>query len=323
MLIDAFRNHPRAALVMAALALGVLAPPATVPAQTTEPAPESADDARSRSTATAEAQAGTAPDAQNGSPTATADAQTGAQTPMPGTVITVPSAQTRPPRWEFVGGFEGDTHDTSYGFVGPSYHRPLNGKLALKFSVRATHLRYAFENGLGGETTVTSPGIGPGVGLRYGRKNWVQFVTGLDVDRESREITGPQGLIASERETKFGVGVGVDSWLTPTRRSNVHAMLHYGAASKYTWGRLAARHQVTNMDWHGRHTIYLGAEGVGQGNEDIRSWQVGPIVELLFARTQLSLQARGGYKRSSFERGPDKTGPYFGIGLWKRFGDGS
>jgi hypothetical protein len=26
-----------------------------------------------------------------------------------------------------------------------------------------------------------------------------------------------------------------------------------------------------------------------------------------------------GYKQSSFESGPDKTGPYFGIGLYKRF----
>jgi hypothetical protein len=28
---------------------------------------------------------------------------------------------------------------------------------------------------------------------------------------------------------------------------------------------------------------------------------------------------RVGYKRSTFESGPDKTGPYFGIGLYKRF----
>jgi hypothetical protein len=308
MLIADFCNHPRAAVMVGALAALALAVPLPAAAQDAQPAAQTAADAQA------------AGDAQ-GRATASADAQTRTEAPRPGTVTTVPSGQTRPPRWELVGGFESDSHDTSYGFVGPSYHRPLNDKLSLKFRVHATHLRYEFENELGGQTRVSAPGIGPGIGLRYGRKNWVQFTTGVDVKRERREITGNGGLSVIERDTRYGVGVGADAWLTPTRRSNVHAMLHYGAASKYTWGRLAARHQVSNMDWHGRHTIYLGLEGVGQGNEDIRSWQVGPLAELVFARTQLSLQARGGYKRSSFDRGPDKDGPYFGVGLWKRFGD--
>jgi hypothetical protein len=308
MLIADFCNPARGAAIGGALVALVLAMPASSAAQDAQPAAQTASDAQAAS------------DAQERT-TATADAQTGVQTPLPGTVATVPSRETRPPRWELVGGFESDSHDTSYGFIGPSYHRPLSDNLSLKFRVHATHLRYEFENDLGGETRVSAPGVGPGIGLRYGRKNWVQFTTGVDVKRERREITGAGGLIATERDTRYGLGVGADAWLTPTRRSNVHAMLHYGAASKYTWGRLAARHQVTNMDWHGRHTLYLGAEGVGQGNEDIRSWQLGPIAELVFARTQLSLQVRGGYKRSSFDRGPDKDGPYFGVGLWKRFGD--
>lgn len=301
MLIDVFRNHRAGAMAALLLAAAAVAAPG-VQAQGAEPAAQDTD-------------------AQNGTPTTTADAQTGTDVPLPSQVTTVPGRETRPPRWEFVGGFESDSHDTSYGFLGPSYHRPLGGQLALKFRVHATHLRYEFENGFGGETRVSAPGIGPGIGLRYGGKNWVQFTTGVDIKREHREITGATGLISDETDTKYGVSVGADSWLSPTRRSNIHAMLHYGAASKYTWGRLMARHQVTNFSWRGPLTLYLGAEGVGQGNEDIRSWQFGGIGELVFARTQLSLQARGGYKRSTFDRGPDKTGPYFGVGLWKRFGD--
>jgi len=252
--------------------------------------------------------------------TTTADAQTGTQTPMPGTVTTVPGAETRSPWWELNGGFEGDNQETSYGFLGPSYARPLGGKLTFKASLYATHLRYEFENGLGGTTEVNAPGFTPSVGLRYGGKNWFQVSTGLDIKREHREITDDLDQVFSDdRDTKVGLSLGAQAWWNPSRHSNVFSQIHYGAASKYTWGRVAAKQQVTNMDWHGRHTVYLGVEGVGQGNSDIQSWMLGGLGELVFARSQLSLQVRGGYKRSTFDVGDDKTGPYFGVGLWKRF----
>jgi hypothetical protein len=96
-------------------------------------------------------------------------------------------------------------------------------------------------------------------------------------------------------------------------------MVHYGGVSNYLWSRLAGRQQISNFDWQGPVSFYLGAEVVGQGNQDIKSWQVGPILEMALARTQLSLTARGGYKRSTFDVGEDKSGPYFGVGIWKRF----
>jgi hypothetical protein len=304
MQIDVIRTHARAAGIAAALCAVALSLPPTLAAQSADPASAATD-----------GQGG--PDGQ---PVATADAQTGAQVPRPGTVTTVPSGETRSPWWELNGGYEGDSHATSYGFVGPGYVRPLGGKLAFKAHVYATQLKYEFANGLGGSTEVTAPGFSPAIGLRYGRKNWVQVTTGLDFKREHRQITDDVGdVFSDERHTRTGVSLGADAWWNPSRHSNVFTMLHYGTASKYTWGRIAAKQQVSNMDWHGPHTVYLGVEGVGQGNADIRSWQIGGLGELVFARSELSLQARGGYKRSTFEVGPDKSGPYFGVGLWKRF----
>jgi hypothetical protein len=144
-------------------------------------------------------------------------------------------------------------------------------------------------------------------------------MVGLDLDREHREITDDVGIVEDNRHTRVGVSLGTQAWWNPTRRSNVFAQISYGTASNYTWGRLAAKHQITNMDWHGPITLYLGAEGIGQGNSDIRSWQGGGLLEFVFTHAQLSLVGRGGYKRSTFDVGPDKTGPYFGVGLWKRF----
>ena len=308
MLIDAFRIHTRAGLAGAVLTAAALALPAAAAAQTSTPPPAGSEPV--------------ATDGQDGTTaTATADAQTpGQQVPLPGTVTTVPSAEQRSPWWEFNAGYEGDTHETGYGFLGPGYAHPIgDGKLVFKAHVYATHLRYEFDNGLGGTTEVNSPGLVPAVGLRYGRKNWVQVMAGPDIDREHREITDDIGIVEDNRKTRVGVSLGTQAWWNPTRRSNVFAQLSYGTGSDYTWGRLAAKHQISNMDWHGPVTLFLGAEGIGQGNQDIRSWQGGGLLEFVFPHAELSVMGRGGYKRSTFDRGPDKTGPYFGVGIWKRF----
>jgi len=248
--------------------------------------------------------------------------QAGRTTPLPGTVTatTMTTNNTRDHWWEFSGGWEADTHDTGYAFAGPSYHHRLSDDVSLNAGIHATNLEYAFENGVGGETEVHAPGFSPNVGLRFGRKNWIQGSAGLEVRRYRTEITDATDLMVSDdKDTRVGMSLGASAWLVPSSRSNVHAMIHYGTASKYTWGRLAARHQISNFSWHGPVTLYAGAEGIGQGNEDIRSWMAGGLLEFLIHRTSLSIMGRAGYKHSSFDIGPDKTGPYFGIGLWKRF----
>jgi hypothetical protein len=243
----------------------------------------------------------------------------GAQT-TPGVVMDAPQpAGRREPYWDFNAGYEGDSNDMSYGFLGPGFNRPINDRLSLVGRLNLSHLRYEFENGLGGRTEVTAPGISPAIGLRYGRRNWVRFTTGVVVRREERTFNDAFGPVRTEEDTRVGLSLGADAWWNVNRRANVHAMLHYGAASSYIWSRLAAKHQVSNFDWRGPITLYLGAEGVAQGNDDIRSYQIGPLAELNFAGSDLSLTVRGGYKRSTFEIGESDSGPYFGVGLWKRF----
>jgi hypothetical protein len=236
-----------------------------------------------------------------------------------GVVVETPAPDRPLPRWDVSGGYENDSMDTSYGYFGPSYHRPLSDSVSLRLSLRANHLHYEFDNGIGGRTEVSGPGLSPGVGLRFGRRNWVQGSVGLSIRDEERVITGRNGFVSTEKDTRTGLSLGADAWWNTSRRSNIHAMLHYGAVSNYTWGRVAGRHQVTNFSWRAPVTFYLGAEVVGQGNEDIRSWQVGPTLEMALGRSGFSLTARGGYKHSSFDEGEDQTGHYLGVGLWKRF----
>ena len=53
-----------------------------------------------------------------------------------------------------------------------------------------------------------------------------------------------------------------------------------------------------------------------------RNWSnsIGALAEVLFVPAKFSVMFRGGYKRTSFDNGgADKTGPYYGIGIYKRF----
>jgi hypothetical protein len=229
-------------------------------------------------------------------------------------------ADVRPPYWEVIGGFEGDTHDTGYGFFGPSYNRPISENVAITARVFGTYLFYKFDNGLGGETEVHSPGLSPTVGLRFGRGTTVKVSVGYGRKREHREETDRAGRVVSDtRRWRGGLNLGGDLYWNLTKRDNIHALVHFGTEDDYLWSRAGYKHQVSNHDWKGKTTLYLGGEGIVQGNEDIHSNQIGALAEVLFVPNRLSLMFRAGYKRSTFDVGDAKSGLYYGIGLYKRF----
>src|SRR5205814_1583243 len=80
---------------------------------------------------------------------------------------TMSNAPTPSPYWAPIGGFEGDTHGTGYGFFGPSYVHPVSPNLAITGEIFGNYLYYQFENG-SGLTKVTSPGASTKAGLRFG-----------------------------------------------------------------------------------------------------------------------------------------------------------
>lgn len=229
-------------------------------------------------------------------------------------------ADVRPPHWEMIGGYEGDTHDVGYSFFGPGYNHPISEKVAITGRVTGRYLEYKFANGLGGETRVTSPGFSPAIGVRFGRGTTVKFTVGYAGKREHRMITDRLGQRVSDtRRWRSGVSLGSDLYWNLTRRDNIHAMAHFGTEDNYLWSRVGYKRQVSNFGWRDNLTLYLGAEGITQGNEDLWSNNVGGLAEVLLVPSRLSIMFRAGYKHSSFDVGEDKSGPYFGVGLYKRF----
>jgi hypothetical protein len=236
----------------------------------------------------------------------------------PGT--SAPEDTVRPPHWELIGGWEGDSHDVNYSFLGPGYSRPINEKLAFTARITGRYLSYSFPSSAGGETKVHSPGFSPAVGLRFGRGTTFKITAGYATKREHREVFDRNGRTISDvRRWRSGLGLGADLYWNLTKRDNIHAIAHFSTDDDYVWSRAGYKHQMTNHDWRDKVTFYLGAEGITQGNDDIWSTQIGGLGEVLFVPARLSLMFRSGYKHSSFDVGEDKTGPYFAVGLYKRF----
>jgi hypothetical protein len=104
-------------------------------------------------------------------------------------------------------------------------------------------------------------------------------------------------------------------YVDPTSHNNVQGGLNYNTTDKYTWGRLAFKEKVTSSD---SNTTFVGAEGIGQGNKDIKSIQAGGLFEISHTPARFSVVFKVGYKRSTFQTGLPQTGPYFGIGYYQR-----
>jgi len=240
-----------------------------------------------------------------------------ARAQSPGT--SVPS-DTQEPFWELIGGYEGDTHNAGYGFVGPAYNHPLSENLAITGRFFDTYLHYKFANGFGGETTVHSPGISPAIGLRFGHGTTFKVTVGYSGKDEHREITDRAGhIVSDDKHWISGVNFGGELYWNLTKRDNIHALANFSTADDYLWSRAGYKRQVSNLDWKGHTTVYVGGEVITQGNKDIWSNSVGGLVELLFVPSHFSVMGRVGYKHSSFDVGDAQDGPYFGIGIYKRF----
>ena len=242
----------------------------------------------------------------------------GAQTPAanaattPAVVMQTPAPAPAPssPYWALIGGYEWDTHGSSYGFFGPHHTHPFgSNNVAWTARVFGNYLTYEFSDATS-TTEVKAPGASASVGLKFGTTNYFAVSAGPSVSWRTETVTTNAGLKTDTKDTRVGVNIGGDIYTNPTPKSNIQVLGNFNTADKYSWGRVGAKVDVAPK-------VAVGGEAIVQGNSDIKSVQFGGLIEVRPA-SQMSLMFRAGYKRSSFDVGADKTGPYFGINFYKR-----
>jgi hypothetical protein len=231
-----------------------------------------------------------------------------------------PPAQLTPQRsyWTNNGGFETDSHDTGYGFFGPQFVKPISARTSVVAGANVNYLFYDYAN-VSGHTRVGAPGVSVRGGMKFGNQNYLQVAAGPSFKRRTIDVMdGADNLVTRSHDIRTGIGFGVDGSADPTSHSNIYGIFDFNSSDNYRWGRLAYKEQITNRSWSGKFAHFLGAEVIGQGNEDIRSTQLGGFFEIAHTPSSISIMLRGGYKVSSFDIGPDKRGPWVAIGFWQR-----
>jgi hypothetical protein len=218
---------------------------------------------------------------------------------------------------EALGGWEGDSRAQGYGFAGAGALIPAGPKLVVPLRALGSYLYYDF-NSAGTTTRVTSPGVTVMGGIRFvGATGNFTVLGGGEVRQEHRTLDTP-GATGEEHRTT-GIVLQGDGDLAFGRHWRGYLFANYGGASSYLYGRAAMRYQVTNIDWKGPRSFFLGLEGVRQGNDESDAVQGGGFAEWNFVPQKISLVLRGGYKESWSPGEEHLPGSYFGISLYHKF----
>lgn len=221
------------------------------------------------------------------------------------------------PAWagtEFVGGWEGSS-SRGYGFAGPMVSFGARGPWSWVARGSLSYLYYDLQEA-DGITEVRSPGQAVGVALRYsGPRVNASFGPGYEI----RQTTRRSAARGEEKESERGLSAQGDVFFQATPRTNLSAILSYGAANQYFWGRVGAKRQLTNFDYSGPTALHAGIELTLQGNDESDAQQVGGVFEVAFPKSRASLQFRSGRSRIEFPDGAKQSENYFGIGLYRGF----
>jgi len=226
-------------------------------------------------------------------------------------------ARAAGPAVEALGGWEGDSRAQGYGFAGAGILIPSGAKLVVPLRALGSYLYYDL-NSSGTTTKVTSPGVTVMAGIRLaGTRGNFTLLGGGEVRQERRSVEAAGGTVENRRTS--GVVLQIDGDTAFGRRWRGYLFSNYGGASSYLYGRTAMRYQVTNIDWKGTRSFFLGLEGVRQGNNESDAVQGGGFAEWNFVAQRISLVLRSGYKESWSPGEEHLRGSYFGIGLYHRF----
>lgn len=214
-------------------------------------------------------------------------------------------------------GWEGDSRQNGFGFVGVGTLFAAGRHLVVPIGVSASYLYYHYDSA-GSDVSVRSPGTSVMTGIRVtGPRGSISAMGGGEGRWEYRALGESDG--APRVRTTSGVVLQTYGDLALTRRWQASEFGVYVGAAKYSVGRAALRCQVTNLDWKNRTTYFVGLEGVRQGNAVSDAFQAGGLAEWNLVPWQLSLGLHSGYKESWSPGQIHQHGYYFGTSLYRRF----
>lgn len=200
-----------------------------------------------------------------------------------------------------------DTRGQGYEFFGVGFGQQISDRWTFMEKLIGNYLHYEYDSG-SRNISARAPGVRFQIGPKYFTEGLYFILTaGLDYRNTTLSRRDP------DSETKGGrTGGTVEAIYSQDLlpRFTTDLIINYSSIGDFTWGR--GRFKYLAFSTPGAQKLFIGIEGIGQGNSDYTAQQVGPVIEMQLLKQQFSVAFSAGYKHSSSF---SHTG-YFGLELY-------
>ena len=198
---------------------------------------------------------------------------------------------------EVLGGAEVDSRSQGYRYLGAGLRHRLDDHWTILARVTGSGLRYEFE--AEGQTLhAHAVAVTPSIGMQHRRGTLTAgILIGEDFRKTKRaRVNAPQ---ETEHDTGIFLQAEIDYWFGGL--NDIFLIASYAGVDQYFWNRIRIKRQITNQAFLKPVSWFLGGEGVGSGNNDFNSFQLGGLLERHHRLLHLSWTLKGGYKHTSTE----------------------
>jgi len=202
-----------------------------------------------------------------------------------------------------------DTHGQGYEYVGLGAGQAVNDRWTFMGKIIGNFLHYEYESG-SRDIRARAPGVRIQIGPKYFTEGRYFILTaGLDYRNTSLSRSDPK---SDTQGARTGGTIEAIYSQDMSRRFTTDLILSYSSIGNFTWGRGRLKY-LTSFE-PASHRIFVGFEGIGQGNSDYTAQQVGPIIELQRFKQPFSIVLSAGYKHSS----TFSHSGYFGLEIYHK-----
>jgi len=187
-----------------------------------------------------------------------------------------------------------DTRGQGFEYFGVGLGQPLNEHWTFMGKLMGNFLHYEYESG-SQLIRAKAPGARFQIGPKYfSDERYFILTGGLDYRNTTLSAKDPK---STTKGAKTGATVEAIYSQNILDRITMDFIINFSSIGNFTWGR--GRIKYLAFVNPGMHKLFFGIEGIGQGNNDYRAQQVGPILEWQRLKEQFSVVLSGGYKHSS------------------------
>lgn len=214
---------------------------------------------------------------------------------------------------EMYAGWSIDSEGQGYSYIGVGFDRIISKRWALTAKIFGNYNYYEYDSDLD-IVEAKAPGLKVLIGTKHFKRGEYFILTGgldyrntsLSPDDKNSQLKGSKtGVIFETLYSKDLSGNFV-----------LDLIASFSSIGDSLWGRGRFKYMLPSFSGDEvKRKVFIGIEGIGEGNSDYSAYRIGPIIELQNVKKKFSVLLDGGYKHTN----SISSSGYFGIEFYHRF----